>query len=433
MKKPPPESVADEARKTAQEATPPDFQELVARAAQGILVHRNFKPLFANKAFAALLGYRSPKDILAMPILRPVFSSDLWAQVEHDHDDLAKKRKSAVVLRMPLCRKDGQEVWVAGTQSRVDWGGAPAVQLSVFDISSQVAVEQSLLRSEQHLRSVLEILPYPIYITRRSDGRMLFVNRKTCLLFQRGASALMRGTSVDFFVNPKEREELRKLFDTLPDIRDIEVKMKTSAGREFMAEIAAIAMEYNGAPSILVALNDISERKALELELTRQASTDPLTGIFNRRYFMAQAEQEMRRSRRFTRALSVMMLDIDHFKPINDRHGHAVGDAVLQGVVRRAMESLRQSDQIARLGGEEFAVILPETNLAAATDVAGRLRLHMAERPVIAERAAIPCTVSIGVAELSAGDGSIDDLLRRADEALYRAKQNGRDRVEIAS
>jgi diguanylate cyclase (GGDEF)-like protein len=200
-----------------------------------------------------------------------------------------------------------------------------------------------------------------------------------------------------------------------------------------MAEIAAIAMDYEGVPAVLVALNDISQRKELEAELFRQASTDSLTGINNRRYFIAQAEQELRRSRRFTREMSVMMIDLDHFKSINDKHGHAVGDAVLQGVVKRALESLRQSDFIGRLGGEEFAVVLPETNSAAARDAAERLRQHLAEKPLIAERIAVPCTVSVGVANLGASDTTIDDLLNRADTALYRAKNGGRNRVELAT
>ena len=429
MKKPPSKPAA-KTRKAATKDLQPDFQALIAHAPQGILVHSNFKPLYVNKALAVLLGYKSPKDIMSMPILRPLFLDDRWAQMEHDYDNLVNERHGSRILRMPLVRQDGQETWVAGTQNRVDWCGTPAVQLSVFDISSQVAVEQTMLRTEQHLRSVLEILPYPIYIARRSDGRLMFVNRKMCLLFQRGAGAMLRGTSVDFFVNPHERDNIRKLFDTLNDVRDLEIKMKTSSGEEFMAEFSAIRMEYNGEPAVLAALNDISDRKALEAELMRQASTDSLTGICNRRYFMAQAEQEMRRSRRFERPLSVMMLDIDHFKPINDQYGHAVGDTVLQGVVRRALESFRQSDQIARFGGEEFAAILPETGLASALEVAERLRQHLAERPIIAAGTPIFCTISIGVAELNADDPSMDSLLHRADQALYRAKQGGRNRVE---
>jgi diguanylate cyclase (GGDEF)-like protein/PAS domain S-box-containing protein len=406
------------------------FEKLVADAAYGLLIHHNFKPLYVNKAFANLLGYKSPKEVLELPILRSLFSADFWDKVEHDYSDLIKKRKVSQTLRMPLVRKNGKEVWVAGMQSLVEWGGGKAVQFSVFDVSQQVAVEQSLLRAEQHFSSVLEILPYPVYIARKSDGRILFVNRKTCLLFQRSTNAMLRGTSVDFFVDPDEREDLRKLLDSLDDIRDVEVKMKTSSGLEFMVELSAIRMEYNGVPANLIAMNDISDRKALEIELTRQASTDSLTGLANRRSFMALAEQEIRRAQRFERPFSVMMLDVDHFKAINDRYGHAVGDAVLQGIAKRSPESLRQSDQIARLGGEEFAVAMPETNLEAAVRAAERLREHLAERPVIASGKAVPCTISIGVAEMQPGDVSIDDLLRRADEALYCAKKNGRNRVE---
>jgi diguanylate cyclase (GGDEF)-like protein/PAS domain S-box-containing protein len=314
----------------------------------------------------------------------------------------------------------------------IDWHGKPAVEITAYDISHQMAIEQNLLESEQHLRAILEILPYPIYISARDGGQLLFVNRKSCLLFQQGASQLLRSRSIDFFVNPQEREDLRNLLDTIPDIRDVEVRMRTAHGREFTAELAAISMDYGGTPAVMVALNDISQRKKLEAELFHQANTDSLTGISNRRYFLSQAEQEMRRSRRFARPLSVMMIDLDYFKKINDAHGHAVGDAVLQGTVKRSLESLRQSDQLGRLGGEEFAVILPETELAAAVDVAERLRQHLAERPLIAEREAVPCTVSVGVAQLNARDHTIDDLFNRADEALYVAKNNGRNRVEIA-
>jgi diguanylate cyclase (GGDEF)-like protein len=191
-------------------------------------------------------------------------------------------------------------------------------------------------------------------------------------------------------------------------------------------------MSYGGAPAILVALNDISQRKEMEAELFSQATTDELTGISNRRHFFMQAERELGRAQRFGRPLSAMMLDLDHFKKINDTHGHAVGDGVLQTFVKRALESLRQSDVIGRLGGEEFAVIMPETAHAAAEAAAERLRAHVAEKPLIADREAVQATVSVGVATFHTQDTSIDKLLHRADQALYRAKNNGRNRVEIA-
>ncbi|MBV8060327.1 MAG: sensor domain-containing diguanylate cyclase [Alphaproteobacteria bacterium] len=440
MKKPAPEPAPTPLAKAAapvgkKEHQLPDFRNLVEEAVEGVLIHSNFKPLYANKALAQLFGYKKPEELLALPILRPLIPKDFWARAEHEYDDLIKGRVPGITGRMLLQRKDGSEFWLAGTQRRIDWYGTPAVQVTGFDTTAQMEVEKTLLRNEQRLRAMLEILPYPIYITRISDGQILFVNRKMCLLFQTGARHLLRSSSVDFFVCPQEREELLKLMETLGDVRDIEVRMRTGTGptnREFMAEVAAINIDYDGVPAVLVAINDISQRKELEAELFKQASTDSLTGVSNRRYFMAQAEQELRRSRRFARDMSVMMVDLDHFKKVNDEHGHAAGDAVLQSFVKRALESLRQSDQLGRLGGEEFAVILPETNLVAAMDAAERLRRHLEERPLVADLMAIPCTVSIGVAQLNAVDGTIDQLLHRADEALYRAKNGGRNCVEVA-
>lgn len=410
----------------------PNFNSLIDDAVQGIVIHRNFKPLYANKAFAELFGYADHEEILAMPLLRSLIPEDAWPQIEIGYDEMIRGKKKSVIGRAQGVRKDGSEIWIAVTMRVIDWRGASAVIMTAFDITKQVDFEHNLLKSEQRLRSVLEILPYPIYIARRSNGQILFVNRKSCLLFQQSAGVLLRSKAADFYADIKDKENLDRLFDSVSDIRDVEVQMKTAEGRVFTAELAAIAVDYSGVPSVLIALNDISQRKEMEAELFRQASTDALTGISNRRYFHNQAEQEVRRARRFARDMAVMMIDIDHFKKINDTYGHAAGDAVIQSVVKRSLESLRQSDSIGRIGGEEFAVLLPETSMAAARDVAERLRLHIQEKPIIAGLHAIPSTVSIGIAQLSAHDGDIDHLLNRADAALYAAKNNGRNRVELA-
>lgn len=409
----------------------PDFQAMIEGAAHGILVHRNFKPLYANAMAAQVYGYTTPDDVMALPLLRPLIPTDAWAKAEADYDDLVHARRQPIIGRARAIRHDGQEIWLSITERVITWAGRAAVQLTFFDITHHVQREQTLLSAEQHLRSVLEILPYPIYITRIADGQLLFVNRKTCLLFQQSAGQLLKSFSGTFFVNPNDREELRQLLDTIPDIRDVEVMMKTAQGREFMAEIAAIKMDYAGQSAVLVALNDISARKEMEAELFRQASTDALTSLANRRHFMNLAEQEVRRAHRFGRPLTIMMLDLDHFKKINDTYGHGIGDSVLRETSRRAGESLRQSDVMGRLGGEEFAVLLPETDMRAARDVAERLRQHLAEQPIMADHTGISCTVSIGLAALAKDDSSIDHVLERADHALYRAKKQGRNRVEI--
>ncbi len=421
-------------KKTAKKAAKalPDFRELIDNASHGVLIHSNFKPLFANQSFAHLFGYKSAKEIMAMPLIRPLVPPDHWARIEDEYTELIRGRREPSLLRVRGIRKDKKELWVAILERVIEWEGKTAVAISAFDITAQMINEQALMENEQTLRSILEILPYPIYITRPASGQVLFVNRKTCLLFQQSAGHLLRSKSIDFFASAKEREDLRQLLSTVRDIRDIEAQMKTSSGREFPAEIAAIAMVYDGAPAILVALNDISQRKEMEAELFSQATTDELTGISNRRHFFMQAERELNRAKRFGRPLATMMLDLDYFKSINDNHGHAVGDEVLQGFVKRALESLRVSDIIGRLGGEEFAVIMPETSLEAAEAAAERLRAHLAERPLIAGRTALEVTVSVGVASYGEEDKTIDVFLNRADKALYVAKNGGRNKVEVA-
>ena len=127
------------------------------------------------------------------------------------------------------------------------------------------------------------------------------------------------------------------------------------------------------------------------------------------------------------------MLDIDHFKRINDTYGHATGDAVLKYVAGLLRGSLRKIDTVGRIGGEEFAAILPGTDLAAAESLADRVRVAVAMTPAMQAGQIIPATLSIGVASMSLGDVTAEAALARADEALYRAKQRGRNRVEVAA
>ncbi|CAA7619352.1 PAS:GGDEF [Magnetospirillum sp. LM-5] len=175
---------------------------------------------------------------------------------------------------------------------------------------------------------------------------------------------------------------------------------------------------------------DISERKALEKELHRLAVTDPLTGAANRRRFMASGHIEIERAARYQTPLSVVMLDIDYFKKVNDTHGHGIGDEVLRKVADAVQGCLREIDLLGRLGGEEFAVLLPETGLDAAVAVAERLRRAIGAIIIPVTGGALTVTASFGVAERDADELLFDTFLGRADGALYRAKESGRDRVD---
>jgi len=169
-------------------------------------------------------------------------------------------------------------------------------------------------------------------------------------------------------------------------------------------------------------------RNALE-EVERLAFTDHLTGLYNHRHLFHLADSEFQRARRYQLSLSVIMLDIDEFKRVNDTYGHAIGDQVLQGVAECCRKELRGVDVIGRYGGDEFVAMLPETGLPAACQVAERLRESIAERVLDTKAGRVTVTVSLGVAVLDDKHLTPETLLDRADKALYVAKQNGRNRV----
>lgn len=176
---------------------------------------------------------------------------------------------------------------------------------------------------------------------------------------------------------------------------------------------------------------ELTHRAQVEAELRRWATTDSLTGMANRRHFLDLAEREMQRARRYDRPMTVAIFDVDLFKRINDGFGHAIGDDVLRAIAATTAITLRESDVAGRLGGEEFGLMLPETDLTGAIDLAERLRVAVAATTITANGAPLSVTISIGVAALEEGDASIDVLFARADSALYRAKNSGRDRIAV--
>ncbi len=180
-------------------------------------------------------------------------------------------------------------------------------------------------------------------------------------------------------------------------------------------------------------IQDITEQKELQWKLEKEARTDPLTGCANRRHFLELAGHELTRARRYKEDLSLLMLDLDHFKAINDQHGHPVGDLVLQRFVQVCQATLRAEDTVGRLGGEEFAILLPETDNQKAVEVADRLCRAVAFAEVHLDgNPPLRFTTSIGAATLQPEDPNIGAVVDRTDKALYQAKNGGRNRVAVA-
>jgi diguanylate cyclase (GGDEF)-like protein len=177
---------------------------------------------------------------------------------------------------------------------------------------------------------------------------------------------------------------------------------------------------------------ELTMRKVLEKVLRKIADHDPLTKLLNRRSFLTRVNYEISRSNRYKNDLSYMIVDIDNFKRINDTYGHLTGDAVLKAFSKKISGILRDSDFIGRIGGEEFAIALPDTSMNSAKKMAERIRKEIAEHTIQYKNKSINFTVSIGISKLMLDEKSIAEAFSRADSALYQAKNSGRDKVRVA-
>jgi diguanylate cyclase (GGDEF)-like protein/PAS domain S-box-containing protein len=281
-----------------------------------------------------------------------------------------------------------------------------------------------LTRHHETLQALLQAVPAPMIIVNRKDGAILQANDAASRYF--GDKLLGQARAIQATV---ERRDLRKLIMALKAkgrIDGFEARLQL-AGKARDVLLSATTAEIDGIEAVLVALTDITGRKEMEANLERLASTDPLTGLVNRAHFFTLAKGEIRRARRHGRPLAVIMADIDHFKRINDTYGHGEGDRALASFADLCRTLVRAEDTIARLGGEEFALLLPETDAAQAVALANRLRaaveeLHLGGLPA-------PLTISIGISQFLAAETTVDAALSRADQALYAAKRSGRNRV----
>jgi diguanylate cyclase (GGDEF)-like protein/PAS domain S-box-containing protein len=225
---------------------------------------------------------------------------------------------------------------------------------------------------------------------------------------------------------PKTREAAEGLARGEPVV-DFVNRLRTRGGLyRHIAWMASPDMENS---LIYCVARDVTNRISREEELFIMSTVDPLTGAHNRRFFMEKLDEEVERGQRYGTPLSLLAIDIDHFKKVNDTYGHAVGDKVLQRCVDTCKQTLRSSDAFGRLGGEEFMAMLPFADQKTGYETAERLRLQLSRCAKGGEDDLPPFTVSIGVALLAEGD-TAESLQKRADDALYRAKENGRNRVE---
>jgi len=214
--------------------------------------------------------------------------------------------------------------------------------------------------------------------------------------------------------------------ETLDIQEKLIVQQRTESSRLFHA-VAEKTVALNNANKQLA--KELEEKKELEEHLKHQASTDSLTGLMNRRSFFNTCSKEMEHAIRYNTGLSYLTIDIDKFKAINDTHGHPFGDEVIRSLAQQMIKNSRTTDYIGRIGGEEFAILMPATGTYSAFQMADRLRVNIAKHKIIFENKVVQVTVSIGLSHISKEDNDIQTILKRSDKALYKAKESGRNRV----
>ena len=345
-------------------------------------------------------------------------SNDFWQSLQDEGRtvEVTGRRRGGEIFPMELSAN-------IATQN-----GERHLVLMALDLTRFKTAEQSLRASEANYRTLMEQASDGIIVT-DPEGHIQVVNESACALacYPRDKMLAMQS---DMLWPAEEGDRFAGQLGALSpgDSLRIEMNLRRSDGYLTPVELSGKLLDDGRLQAII---RDISERKHVEEELRFHATMDTLTHSYNRRYFLVLAEREFRRCMRLQRPISAMMLDLDHFKDINDSHGHAAGDDVLRAVAEAAQSNLREIDLFGRFGGEEFAAILPETNIATAQIVAERLRDSIGKLVVATEGVEIGVTVSIGVTESMGGVADVAGLIKRADSALYAAKDAGRNRVEV--
>lgn len=391
--------------------------------AQLLLDARSGRIRCANAAAAAFFGRDAAR--LAGMRLSVLFAANSPGHRRPLHERLTPSRPGESTLQRAL-DDGGRHIELHGTRMATDVD-VPLLLVSAHDVTEQVRTE----RRVRDYQEILEDVPVPFYRASPGEGgRFLRVNPALVDLFDAGSAEELHSYDItDLYAAPADRTHFLNALMRDGQIFRYELRMRTVTGRLiWTADSAFRHLDEDGNPVIDGILEDITRRRELEEELSYQARYDMLTELPNRRECETALHAEIERSDRYGQGLSALMIDIDHFKRINDERGHVQGDRVLQRVAAVIGARVRQADTPGRWGGEEFLVLLPSTPPADARRLAEELCRAVAEHydgngPTV--------TISVGYAGYRRGEGDAR-FLQRLDRALYAAKDQGRNRVIAA-
>jgi diguanylate cyclase (GGDEF)-like protein/PAS domain S-box-containing protein len=302
------------------------------------------------------------------------------------------------------------------------------------EIEERTHMERELRRSEAKFRGLTENSPVAVFIIQ--NGRFAYANKAVSKLTGHSEDEL-RGMALADVLHPEDAprvlERIEKRLASGGEEDPVEIRVVRKDGRVVWVQTVGKVVEHGDTPATLGTAVDVTASKEAEDRLRHMATTDVLTGLANRRHFMDIFKREFSRARRYGRQLCLLVIDADHFKAINDTHGHDAGDKALQKLAKLARDNLRDVDLLGRLGGEEFTALLPDTSGEEGIMAAERLRALAESTDIDIGGKAIRVTLSVGVGCLRESDATPDELMKRVDDSLYEAKKRGRNRVMPSS
>lgn len=414
-----------------------ELESIFNNSRTGILLLRDTRRIArANQRMADILGYDTPEEMMEKDV-RIIHLSDKQFLDFGENHFFPLAHGEQMQIQYELRKKDGSQIWCSLSGKALD-ANTPA-DLSkgsiwiIDDISQFKDAEKALRNSERRFRAIFAHAGVGI-CTLNKEGVIQRVNHRMCMFVDYSEYDLL-GMNISDVTHEKDRSSDSELASRLW-MGDIPMFVREKRfirrdGNEVWGKVTTtIVKDDNKAPQyILQVVEDTTERKRLEAELVRLARTDPLTGVSNRLSFMERGNEEFQRFKRYGTQACVMLLDIDHFKQINDKYGHQSGDTVLKRFAKACVEQLRQTDIFGRLGGEEFAAVLVETDFEHATEAAERVRQKIEAMVVALPEEDIRLSVSIGITAIAKDDEDLEATIHRADGLMYEAKNQGRNRV----
>jgi diguanylate cyclase (GGDEF)-like protein/PAS domain S-box-containing protein len=389
--------------------------------------------LVANEHAAKTYGYSSIDTFLSDP-------ASLVSDGEYGWDEAQRRFKEAVAkggdrFIWKSRHSSGRDIWMDVALTPVDLDGRACMLAACADVTAEREAAQKLQASESRFRSILQDIDGVAVQGYRLDGSVVYWNKASKELYGYTEEEARKSTLFDLIIPERMREEVRANVAAVGDGGDIpngELELQRKDGSLVPVYSSHTVLRVPGAePELFCVDIDLTERKAHEEALDRMANYDSLTGLPNRRLMGDLIEQMMARVERNQDTFALCYIDLDDFKPINDQHGHDVGDQVLVAVAQRLRRLVRGSDLVSRLGGDEFVVALDGIGEGPELDRRLEFLLEGLARPIQVDRLELQVHASVGVTLYPTDSADPDTLLRHADQAMYRAKSQGRNRYSL--